>query len=82
MGSTMTSEVGGRDLRAMRHLNKVASGRIDDTVWSQCERAKEIVAELKSVVYVVAAKLLERKRLIGDEVRALLITAEAPPRLR
>ena len=82
MGYTMTSEVGqgGGDLRAMRRLNPVAWEQIDGTVKTQFERAKSIIQDLRSGVEFVATELLARKRLSGDDVRAMLAASGAPPR--
>jgi len=82
MGFTMTSEVGqgARDLRAMRQLSPIVWRQVDETVRVQFERAKSIIQDLKSGVELVAAELFARKRLSGDDVRARLAEAEAPPR--
>jgi ATP-dependent Zn protease len=84
MGFTMTSEVlqGAHDLRAMRQLNPVAWRQIDETVRGQFERAKSIIQDTKSGVELVAAELLGRKRLSGDEVRAMLAESRSPPSLQ
>jgi SpoVK/Ycf46/Vps4 family AAA+-type ATPase len=82
MGFTLTSEVGQgpRDLRAMRQLNPVAWKQVDETVRGQFERAKTVIQDLKSGVELVAAELLSRKRLSGDDVRTMLRPSGSPPR--
>ena len=84
MGFMLTSEVGEgpRDLRTMRQLNPIAWRQIDETVRVQFERAKSIVVDLRSEVEDVAAVLLAKKRLTGDEVRAMLADSGAPPRMQ
>ncbi|MEO7217190.1 MAG: ATP-dependent zinc metalloprotease FtsH [Gemmatimonadaceae bacterium] len=74
----------GREIQSRRHISsstaQLVDAEISKLIRESYQRATDVLTENLDLLHTVAAALLERETLSGDEVRSLARGEELPPR--